>query len=304
MRHKIMPEISIIVPVYNVEQYLPRCIDSILAQTFTDFELLLIDDGSPDNCGKVCDDYAAKDARIRVFHKENGGVSSARNFGLDRITGEYVSFIDSDDVVSPRFLEILRKYADENTIPFCEYVPFRDTVSFECPVSGTVELLDPSSYMKYPILHTVVCNKLFPSAAVKTARFQTGIKNGEDTLFAYGVVSGEAHRYVYVKEKLYGYFERDNSAVNTIDAAGKENIFRVMTVMYETEKAKGNDSAKLHDYWILKALSVLYDKNSTDESISLCKKMLKNDLNYILSKKCSLLNLKEKVYLVLFLMRK
>ena len=83
----IYPKISIIVPVYKVERYLPHCIDSILAQTFTDFELLLIDDGSPDNSGKICDEYAAKDTRIRVFHKDNGGVSSARNFGLDNANG-------------------------------------------------------------------------------------------------------------------------------------------------------------------------------------------------------------------------
>ena len=101
------PKISVIVPVYNVEQYLPRCIDSILAQTFTDFELLLIDDGSRDNSGKICDEYAEKDSRIRVFHKENGGVSSARNVGLDNTCGEYVSFIDSDDWIGPSFLQEL-----------------------------------------------------------------------------------------------------------------------------------------------------------------------------------------------------
>ena len=93
------PKISVIVPVYNVEQYLHRCIDSILAQTFTDFELLLIDDGSKDRSGEICDDYAGKDERVRVFHKENGGVSSARNVGLDKAKGELLCFCDSDDFV-------------------------------------------------------------------------------------------------------------------------------------------------------------------------------------------------------------
>ena len=91
------PVISVIVPVYKVEEYLPRCIDSILSQEFTDFELLLIDDGSPDGSGKICDEYAAKDNRIRVFHKENGGVSSARNLGLDNACGEWIMFVDADD---------------------------------------------------------------------------------------------------------------------------------------------------------------------------------------------------------------
>ena len=94
-----MPKISVIVPVYNTEKYLARCIESILAQTFTDFELLLIDDGSKDNSGTICDEYAAKDSRVRVFHKENGGVSSARNMGLDNASGEWITFVDSDDIV-------------------------------------------------------------------------------------------------------------------------------------------------------------------------------------------------------------
>lgn len=92
-----MPQISVIVPVYNVEPYLCRCVDSILAQTFTDFELILVDDGSPDNCPAICDKYVQCDSRVQVIHKNNGGVSSARNAGLDSATGEYVTFCDSDD---------------------------------------------------------------------------------------------------------------------------------------------------------------------------------------------------------------
>lgn len=109
-----IPKISIIVPVYNVEQYLSRCIDSILNQTFSDFELLLIDDGSLDKSSKICDEYALKDSRIRVFHKENGGVSSARNLGLDNVRGEWVTFVDSDDWVKNNYLKhfIANSYHD------------------------------------------------------------------------------------------------------------------------------------------------------------------------------------------------
>ena len=96
-----MPLISVIVPVYKVEPYLRRCVDSIIAQTFTDFELILVDDGSPDNCGAMCDEYAAKDSRIHVIHKENGGLSSARNAGMESASGEYVLFLDGDDHVAP-----------------------------------------------------------------------------------------------------------------------------------------------------------------------------------------------------------
>ena len=102
-----MSEISVIVPVYNVEKYLPRCLDSILAQTLTDFELILVDDGSPDNCGIICDEYAKKDNRIRVIHKENGGVSSSRNAGLKVVTGKYLTFCDSDDYVDIGWLEAM-----------------------------------------------------------------------------------------------------------------------------------------------------------------------------------------------------
>ncbi|MDY6367562.1 MAG: glycosyltransferase family 2 protein [Clostridia bacterium] len=105
-------KISVIVPVYNTEKYLNRCIDSILAQTFTDFELLLIDDGSTDSSGKICDEYALKDKRVKVFHKENGGVSRARNLGIDNAQGEYLSFIDSDDYIRPEMYEKLAKIID------------------------------------------------------------------------------------------------------------------------------------------------------------------------------------------------
>ena len=104
-----LPEISVIVPVYKVEEYLPQCIDSILAQTFTNFELLLVDDGSPDRCGEICEEYAGKDTRIRVFHQQNSGVSAARNIGLQHAKGTYIVFVDSDDWVSTDYLLHLYK---------------------------------------------------------------------------------------------------------------------------------------------------------------------------------------------------
>lgn len=107
------PKISVIVPVYNVEKYLRRCIDSILSQTFSDFELLLIDDGSKDKSGEICDEYAAKDARVRVFYKENGGVSSARNLGLDNAKGDWITFSDSDDELLPDAFEAVCGYMHE-----------------------------------------------------------------------------------------------------------------------------------------------------------------------------------------------
>ena len=97
--------VSIIVPIYNVEQYISKCIESILAQTYRDFELILVDDGSPDNCGKICDEYAKQDSRVHVIHQENSGLSAARNAGIDDAKGEYIMFVDSDDFITDNMLE-------------------------------------------------------------------------------------------------------------------------------------------------------------------------------------------------------
>lgn len=123
-----MCEISIIVPVYKVEPYLRKCVDSILAQTFTNFEVILVDDGSPDNSGKICDEYAIKDSRVRVIHKENGGLSSARNAGIDIARGKYLGFVDSDDYIAEDMYEVLYenlKFYDAD-ISSVEIIPFRD----------------------------------------------------------------------------------------------------------------------------------------------------------------------------------
>lgn len=122
-----MPKISVIVPVYKVEAYLHACVDSLLAQTYSDFELILVDDGSPDNCGKICDEYAAKDPRVRCVHQENQGLSGARNAGIDIAQGEFITFIDSDDLVDARYLEILMDAAKEGAdVAICRHREFAD----------------------------------------------------------------------------------------------------------------------------------------------------------------------------------
>ena len=105
--NKEHPLISVIVPIYKVEKYLSKCIESIIAQEYSNIEIILVDDGSPDNCGKICNDYAIKDNRIKVIHKENGGLSSARNAGIDIAQGEYIGFVDSDDTIEPYMYEKL-----------------------------------------------------------------------------------------------------------------------------------------------------------------------------------------------------
>lgn len=124
-----MPEISVIVPVYNVEKYLRQCIESIKMQTFENWELILVDDGSLDNSGSICDEYAQSDNRIKVVHKENGGVSTARNFGLAIAAGKYISFIDSDDYIVPKFFEIMleKLLTYKADIVRCGFYEFNDS---------------------------------------------------------------------------------------------------------------------------------------------------------------------------------
>ena len=110
------PEISIIVPIYKVEAYIHKCVNSILNQTFKNFELILVEDGSPDKCGEICDEYAKKDSRVVVIHKENGGVSSARNIGLKKAVGKYISFIDPDDYLELNYYDELLKISKDNEL--------------------------------------------------------------------------------------------------------------------------------------------------------------------------------------------
>ena len=117
-----MDLISVIVPVYNVEKYLRKCVDSIVAQTYTNLEIILVDDGSPDNCGKICDEYAEKDSRIKVIHQKNGGLSAARNAGLDIATGDYIGFVDSDDYIDKNYFECMSSHLSKNTLIVCNVI--------------------------------------------------------------------------------------------------------------------------------------------------------------------------------------
>ena len=151
------PLISVIVPCYNVEEYLPKCIESILSQTYRNLELFLVDDGSPDRSGEICDEYAVRDKRIKVIHKENGGLSDARNAALDVMTGEYVTFVDSDDYVAPDYVELLYKLIAENDVRLSVtgFRTFAENTSPEIgnyPVTervlGTVEALTEMFYQR------------------------------------------------------------------------------------------------------------------------------------------------------------
>lgn len=180
-----MTQISIIVPVYNTEKYLDRCIQSILAQTYTDFELLLINDGSTDSSGAICDKYAEQDSRVRVFHKENGGVSSARNMGLDNAKGEWVTFVDSDDWVKQDYLYSMISQADADLVmssfDIIDNVEVWDNV-IECKLYSQKEIKD---FIDKYIFTANLCSpwcKLFRSSVISNLRF-INITFAEDTIF-------------------------------------------------------------------------------------------------------------------------
>ena len=181
-----MPKISVIVPVFNAEKYLQRCIDSILIQTFSDFELLLIDDGSTDSSGKICDDYAKLDSRIKVFHKPNGGVSSARNLGLDQAKGEYITFVDSDDRLTDKSFNIFNSKinADFIVTSYTEY----NGVLKQIQISDTNSFLYGDKmieFLKKNINTTTIktpWGKFFKNKLINI-RFDDKIICGEDFLF-------------------------------------------------------------------------------------------------------------------------
>ncbi len=187
MHHKI---VSVIVPVYNVEKYLDRCVESIVSQTYKNLEIILIDDGSPDNCPKMCDDWAKKDSRIKVIHKENGGVSSARNCGLDEAKGEYISFVDSDDWIEDSHIEKMVSYINDTDCVIAGYTKENTTGKINCSLSFVN--VDLAKIDKTPIgevfwngyIHPC-WNKLFKKETLKKSsiQFQEEIHLSEDSLF-------------------------------------------------------------------------------------------------------------------------
>lgn len=181
------PKISIIIPVYNAEKYLRECLDSVLAQTFTDFEVLLINDGSTDNSGQICDAYALQDTRIKVFHQENGGVSSARNLGLDNAKGEWITFVDSDDYLGDNYFYFLKLIPED-----ADFVLLNITRDIKGEVKSLVNFKE-NTYskedflLKYPLYPNFPgpWGKFFRLDIIKSNEvvFDEKLSFGEDALF-------------------------------------------------------------------------------------------------------------------------
>ncbi len=221
------PLISVIVPVYNVEKYLDRCLKSIAEQTYKNLEIILVNDGSPDNSGKICDEWAKKDPRIKVFHKDNGGAGDTRNYGVEKATGEYIAFVDSDDVIADNYFEFLYdnlvKY--DADISCCDFFEFRENESPEFKSAEISERVisgyDACKKMlesEVTIVLVSPCCKICKSEIIKSNPFPTGHAcEDEATSCKYYYYS---KKVVMSNAKLYAYYQHPSSVMH----GNKENL--------------------------------------------------------------------------------
>lgn len=233
------PKVSVIMPVYNVEAYLEKSVASVLEQTLEELELILVDDGSPDRCGEICDAIAKRDMRVRVIHQKNAGVSNARNAGLTMAQGEYIGFVDSDDMISPEMFCHLYGIAVEYG---CDLVSSRycslsgasweiqtpDTVWIDCidkPLQRE-EIEDALLPAAYKGFDCAVWNKLFKRDIIErqSIRFQPKLSIGEDYLFVLSYLAN-TQRYFYTTQIMYYYYVREGSAIRTFHADYMDNYY-------------------------------------------------------------------------------
>ena len=216
-----MPLISVIVPVYNVEKYLDACVESIVNQTYKELEIILVDDGSPDRCPEMCDAWAKKDSRIKVIHKENGGLSDARNCGMKVAAGDYIGFVDSDDLIHPQMFEKLFDAMSKTNadIAQCKSIKFYDLsdVKFQ-QIDNIINISTFDSYgavndlLRGFKIDTTCWNKLYKSSIALKVDFEVG-KINEDVLWTYRVIAS-CNIVTSIDEELYWYYQRADSIMN------------------------------------------------------------------------------------------
>lgn len=220
---RLNQKVSIIVPIYKVEKYLSRCVESILNQTYSNLEIILVDDGSPDNCGKIADRYANENQRIIAVHKENGGLSDARNFGMQYVSGEYVLFVDSDDWLDENMISEMIRASSQYKADIVQtgfYYAYEDYLLYDnryirdyaCP-----RVLDRQTLMLELVKNEKVKNfawgKLYRAEQIKEIPFKTGVLF-EDVFWAH-LVMDRVNTYVILHQPSYYYFQRSDSIVAT-----------------------------------------------------------------------------------------
>lgn len=210
--------VSVIVPIYKVEKYLRTCIDSIVNQTFSDLEIILVDDGSPDGCGAICDEYAGKDKRIQVVHKENGGLSDARNVGIDICSGDYIVFVDSDDCIHPQMIEHLYRLLDAHRadMAICSFQNIEEDETPLYPQNITLDNVncfekeDIMEQLQKRNLYTVVAwNKIYKTQLFQNIRYPKGYIHEDE--FVIHRLLHLCNKTVYTDARLYYYRKRNDS---------------------------------------------------------------------------------------------
>ena len=262
--------VSIIVPVYNVEQYLEKCVNSIINQSYKNLEIILVDDGATDNSGKICDELAKLDNRIKVYHKKNGGLSDARNYGVERATGEYIGFVDSDDYIDPKMYEKLYEAIKKENVDVVECsfkiiypgrVDFFSTEKYY-EILGKQEYLE--EYLKMRRIFGSVWTKLIKSTIAKKIVFPKD-KLYEDTYYAYDLIN-LANSFVLIDNPLYNYLMRENSITNSkfnpriFDLVEIVEKFHKMTYKNYPSLKEEADCRKMYAYFSV-LNSILLDEN-------------------------------------------
>ena len=237
-------KISVIVPVYNVEKYLTRCVDSIINQTYKNLEIILVDDGSPDNCGAMCDEYAKRDERIKVIHKENGGPSSARNDGLDIATGDYIGFVDSDDFIDPvmydQMILCMQEYGAE--IVVCNY---RDRDDNSKLATKEIIVLNQEEALNERLVTNAISDalwdKLYDIKLWNNIRFPVDRMVSEDSAVIYKVIF-QAQKVVGLNKPYYKVFEREDSLTHR--SYSPKWVYTISTYEEMVEFFKSNNLEK------------------------------------------------------------
>lgn len=290
--------ISIVIPVYNVAKYLLECVQSVINQTYTDFEILLIDDGSTDSSKDLCDSLQSKDCRIKVFHKKNGGLSSARNYGIENALGEYIIFLDSDDYwMDPDILSLLMAKAKSDNLDVVrgEYIEIDDdgNVLFVPNKNEIEELWVNQVFSSYEMMKYVVNGRyfswlfMFKKSAIENLRFDENRKFQEDIDFAIRFFSHNM-RCGYLPIQFYAYRQRQNSIMSTPRISNLEGSFTLCNVFYEY--AYKVEDKRLTPYYIYIGIMMYY---WTLETVA--GDIYINRYNEI-EKKISLVTLRKKVY--------
>lgn len=258
------PKISVIVPVYNTEDYLDRCVKSIVNQTYDNIEIILVDDGSPDNCPTLCDKWAEEDGRIKSFHKKNGGLSDARNYGFSEAAGDYVLFVDSDDYIEPDMIEFLYSLAEKNgaDVSRCGfYFDFEDSgEEKENPYSKDEKIFEYNERIKDLVLsgHVsgVVWNKLYKREFISDIMFEPEDGSSEDILFNYRVYRKDP-KTVFCDMPKYHYAVRNGSITKSKFGYGAFDIVRAKRIITEFEKDNAEILPFVHKGYVISAFIVL-----------------------------------------------